>query len=194
MRDYLVSATRTTAGPSAPAASRTPWSREARAAVADFLGAARPEEIVLRPEHDLPDAAHLAEPRARAFPGDEIVRDAGWTTTRTSRRGCSLAADRGCTVRWVDFDPADCTWSVESWRARSTTRTKLVAVGLRVERDGHDQPRRARPCGSRTSAGALCFVDAVHYAPHGPIDVQALGCDFLACSRLQVLRPAHGIL
>ena len=44
------------------------------------------------------------------------------------------------------------------------------------------------------AAGALSFVDAVHYAPHGPIDVAALGCDFLACSVYKFFGPHQGVL
>ena len=43
-------------------------------------------------------------------------------------------------------------------------------------------------------AGALVYVDAVQYAPHGPIDVQALGCDFLACSAYKFFGPHVGVL
>ncbi len=44
------------------------------------------------------------------------------------------------------------------------------------------------------AAGALAYVDAVHYAPHGPIDVRALGCDFLVCSSYKFFGPHMGVL
>src|SRR6185503_1339878 len=74
-----------------------------------------------------------------------------------------------------------------------TPRTKLVAVGYASNAIGtiNDVAEVARLA---RAAGALSFVDAVHYAPHGPIDVRALGCDFLACSPYKFFGPHSGAL
>jgi cysteine desulfurase family protein (TIGR01976 family) len=103
------------------------------------------------------------------------------------------ARDRDCVVRWVDFDTADCTWSVEALARQVTSRTKLVAVGLASNSTGSINPV-AEAARIARQAGAMCFVDAVHYAPHGPIDVTAIGCDFLACSAYKFFGPHTGIL
>jgi selenocysteine lyase/cysteine desulfurase len=68
-----------------------------------------------------------------------------------------------------------------------------VAIGLASNAVGtlNDVAAIAR---SAHEVGALVFVDAVHFAPHGPIDVQALDCDFLACSAYKFFGPHLGIL
>ncbi len=165
---------------------------EARAAAADFLGANRPEEIVFGP-----NMTTLTFQMARSLsrdwkPGDEVV------LTRLDHDAnvspwLLAAADRGATVRWLDFDPADCTWSVEELRSLLSERTRLVAVGWASNSVGtvNDVEGAAE---AAHAAGALLYVDAVHYAPHGPIDVVAAGADFLACSAYKFFGPHLGIL
>ncbi len=165
---------------------------EARAAAADFLGAIRPEEIVFGP-----NMTTLTFQMARSLsrdwkPGDEVV------LTRLDHDAnvspwLLAAADRGATVRWLDFDPADCTWSVEELRSLVSERTRLVAVGWASNSVGtvNDVAGAAE---AAHAAGALLYVDAVHYAPHGPIDVAAAGADFLACSAYKFFGPHLGIL
>lgn len=165
---------------------------EARSAMADFLGAARPEEIAFGP-----NMTTLTFQMARSLsrdwkPGDEIV------VTRLDHDAnvspwLLAAADRGATVRWLDFDPADCTWSVEHLRSLVCEKTKLVAVGWASNSVGtvNDVAGAAEVT---HAAGALLYVDAVHFAPHGPIDVAAAGIDFLACSAYKFFGPHLGIL
>jgi len=165
---------------------------EARSAVADFLGAARPEEVAFGP-----NMTTLTFQMARSLsrdwkPGDEIV------LTRLDHDAnvspwLLAAADRGATVRWLDFDPADCTWSVEELRGILCERTKLVAVGWASNSVGTVNDV-AGAAGAAHAAGALLYVDAVHFAPHGPIDVAAAGVDFLACSAYKFFGPHLGIL
>ena len=165
---------------------------DTRAALADFLGATRPEEISFG-QNMTSLAMHLSRSIAcELSPGDEIV------VTRLDHDAnispwLLAARDRECVVRWVDFDTGDCTWSAESLARQVTARTKLVAVGLASNSTGTVNPV-AEAARIARDAGALCFVDAVHYAPHGPIDVQALGCDFLACSAYKFFGPHTGIL
>ncbi len=165
---------------------------DTRAALADFLGASRPEEICFG-QNMTSLTMHLSRSIARELsPGDELV------VTRLDHDAnvspwLLAARDRECVVRWVDFDTADCTWSAEALARQVTSRTKLVAVGLASNSTGTINPVAAAARIAR-QAGALCFVDAVHYAPHGPIDVDAIGCDFLACSAYKFFGPHTGIL
>jgi cysteine desulfurase family protein (TIGR01976 family) len=96
-------------------------------------------------------------------------------------------------VRWVDFDPAQCAWSIEELARQVTPRTKIVAVGLASNAAGTINPV-AEAVRIAHGAGAVCVVDAVHFAPHGPIDVQALDCDILVCSAYKFFGPHTGIL
>jgi cysteine desulfurase family protein (TIGR01976 family) len=163
-----------------------------RAAVADFLNARRPEEIVFG-QNMTSLTLHISRSIARTLnAGDEIV------VTRLDHDAniapwMLIAEDRGCTLKWVDFDPEDCTWSIEALKAQLTSKTKLVAVGYASNAVGTINPV-AEAVKAVHEVGALVYVDAVQYAPHGPIDVQALDCDFLACSAYKFFGPHTGIL
>ncbi len=165
---------------------------ETRGAVADFLGASRPEEISFG-QNMTSLTLHVSRSLARELSaGDEVV------VTRLDHDAnvspwLLAARDRDCVVRWVDFDPADCTWNAESLARVVTRRTKLVAVGYASNATGTVNPV-ADAARIAHEAGALCFVDAVHYAPHGPIDVAAVGCDLLVCSAYKFFGPHTGIL
>jgi cysteine desulfurase family protein (TIGR01976 family) len=165
---------------------------ETRSALADFLGAARPEEICFG-QNMTSVTLHLSRSLARELsPGDEVV------VTRLDHDAnvspwLLAARDHQCTVKWVDFDPADCTWSAEELARQVTTRTRIVAVGYASNATGTVNPV-AEAARIAHEAGALCFVDAVHFAPHGVIDVAAVGCDFLACSAYKFFGPHTGIL
>ena len=165
---------------------------EARQAVAAFLHAARPEEIVFG-QNMTSLTLHISRSIARTLhPDDEIV------VTRLDHDAniapwLLIAEDRGCTVRWVDIHPEDCTLDMEDMQRQITPRTKLVAVGYASNAVGTvNDVKRAVELAH--SVGALCFIDAVQYAPHKLIDVQALNCDFLACSAYKFFGPHTGIL
>ncbi len=163
----------------------------AHAAMEDFLGAP-PGSVKFGP-----NMTTLTFMLSRAIgrllgPGDDIVvtrldHDANvspWTL---------MAADAGATVRWVDIDPSDCTLDLTTLDAALEGRPRLVAVGMASNATGTINPvrdivRRAH------AAGAWTFVDAVHYAPHGPIDVEDLETDFLACSIYKFFGPHLGVL
>lgn len=165
---------------------------EARQAVADFLHAARPQEIVFGPNMTTL-TFNISRSLARTLqPGDEMV------LTRLDHDAnvapwLMVAEDRGCTVRWVDFHAADCTLDLEDLERQINERTKIVAVGYASNAVGTiNDVRRAVQLAHRV--GALCYVDAVQYAPHKPIDVQELDCDFLACSAYKFFGPHLGML
>lgn len=165
---------------------------QAHRAIADFLNADDPREIVFGPNMTSLTLG-LSRALARGLkPGDEIV------VTRLDHDAnispwLLVAEDRGCTVRWLDFDVEDCTLQMEHLNGLLSDRTRLVAVGFASNAVGTINPvaqiiRRAHEC------GALCYVDAVQYAPHGPIDVKALEADFLVVSAYKFFGPHVGAL
>ena len=166
--------------------------RDARAALADFLGASRPEEICFG-QNMTSLTMHLSRSLARELaPGDEVV------VTRLDHDAnvapwLLAARDRDCVVKWVDFDPADCAWSIEQLARQVTKKTRIVAVGYASNATGTINPV-AEAARLAHEAGGLCFVDAVHAAPHEAIDVTAIGCDFLVCSAYKFFGPHTGIL
>ena len=165
---------------------------EARQAVAAFLNAALPEEIVFG-QNMTSLTLHISRSIARTLSaGDEIV------VTRLDHDAniapwLLIAEDRGCTVRWVDIRPEDCTLDMEDMQRQITPRTKLVAVGYASNAVGTVNDVK-RVVELAHSVGALCYIDAVQYAPHKLIDVQALDCDFLTCSAYKFFGPHTGIL
>jgi len=163
----------------------------ARQALADFLNAPRPAELVFGPNMTTL-TFNLSRTIGRTLsPGDEIV------VTRLDHDAnvapWAALEERGVVVRRVDFDPADCTLKMDELEAAINPRTKLVALGYASNAVGTiNDVRRAVELAH--TVGAWVFVDAVHYAPHGPIDVQALGCDFLVCSVYKFFGPHQGLL
>jgi cysteine desulfurase family protein (TIGR01976 family) len=105
----------------------------------------------------------------------------------------SMAADRGLAVQTVDIVADDGTLDLEDLGAKLSSRTGLVAIGYASNAIGTINPV-ADIVAMAHEVGALTYVDAVHWAPHGPIDVQALGTDFLACSVYKFFGPHLGVL
>lgn len=164
----------------------------ARQAAADLLNARRPEEIVFGQNMTSLTFA-ISRALARTWrPGDEIV------VTRLDHDAnispwLLAAEDRGITVRWLDFDPADCTLKVDQLPHLLNERTRLVAVTYASNAVGSiTNVRRVTELAHQV--GALVYVDSVHYAPHGPIDVQDLACDFLVSSAYKYFGPHTGVL
>jgi cysteine desulfurase family protein (TIGR01976 family) len=165
---------------------------EAHQAVADLLNAESPDEIVFG-QNMTSLTFHLSRSIARTLrPGDQIL------VTRLDHdanvRPWVLAArDAGAEARFVDFRPGDCTLDLDDFRRQLGPRVRLLAVTCASNAVGTVNDVRALSQLAR-DAGALFFLDAVHYAPHGPIDVRAWGCDFLACSAYKFFGPHVGIL
>lgn len=101
--------------------------------------------------------------------------------------------ERGVVIRSVDIRDADCTLDLDDLESKLNPRTKLVAVGYASNIVGTINPV-AEIVKLARAAGAMTYIDAVHYAPHGPIDVKALDCDFLACSPYKFFGPHMGTL
>ncbi|HEY3522168.1 MAG TPA: cysteine desulfurase-like protein, partial [Candidatus Limnocylindrales bacterium] len=165
---------------------------DAHAAVADLLGAASPDEIKFG-ANMTSLTFHVSRSITATFsPGDEIV-----VTTLDHEANVSpwlaAAADRDLLVRTVDIRPEDVTLDLDSFEAVLGPRTRLVAIGYASNAVGTINPvremvERAHAVGART------YVDAVHYAPHGPIDVAAIGTDFLVTSAYKWFGPHLGAL
>jgi cysteine desulfurase family protein (TIGR01976 family) len=124
-------------------------------------------------------------------PGDEIV------VTRLDHDGnvapwLELARDRELVVHRVEIDPDDCTLDLDDLERRLGPRTRVVAFPWASNAVGTITDA-ARVCRLARDAGALAWVDAVHYAPHGPIDVAELGADVLLCSPYKVFGPHLGL-
>ncbi len=124
--------------------------------------------------------------------GDEVVvshldHDANFSPWRLA------AADSGATVRVVNLNPTDCTLDLGHLRRLINERTRLVAVCAASNFSGSVTPVK-EICKLAHGAGALVFIDAVHYAPHRLIDVTDWDCDFLTCSAYKFFGPHIGIL
>ncbi len=164
---------------------------EAHQAVADLLGCDADEVVFGSNMTSL--TFHLSRSLAQDLePGDEVL------VTRLDHDAnvmpWALAAQaQGARVQWADIDVESGTLDMEDLRAKITPRTKIAAFGYASNATGTVNDVATIVAWAR-EAGALTFVDAVQYAPHGLIDVQALGCDFLACSSYKFFGPHSGQL
>ncbi len=167
-------------------------SAEAHQAAADMLGATDAAEIVFGPNMTTL-TFHFSRSIAAALePGDEIV------LTGLDHHGnidpwLGAARDRGLVVRTWEPRLDDCTLHLDDLDALLGPRTRLVCVGWASNAVGTINPI-AEIVARAHDVGAWTFVDAVHAAPHLPIDVQAVGTDFLACSAYKFFGPHQGIL
>ena len=162
----------------------------ARAAMADFFNCS-PEEVVFGQNMTTITFAVSRAIARELQPGDEIVV----TTLDHDGNVAPWRAleEKGVVVRQVDICEADCTLDLDDLRRKITEKTKLVAVGYASNMVGTINPVD-KITKLAHAAGALMFIDAVHYAPHGPIDVQALDTDFLVCSPYKFFGPHMGTL
>jgi len=164
----------------------------AHQAMAEFLGAASADEIVIGP-----NMTSLTYQFSRVLSrdwqaGDEIV------LTQIDHEGnvgpwMQAAEDRGITVKWLPFSEESWQIEPEALKPLLGRKTRLVALNYASNLTGSinridELVRLAR------EAGAVTYVDAVQMAPHGLIDVQKLGCDFLACSSYKFYGPHLGIV
>jgi len=165
---------------------------EAHRAMADFYNASSPEEIVFG-NNMTTLTLHISRSISREWKqGDEIVvtrldHDANATPWILA------AQDRGCKVNWVDFDVEDGTLRMDDLQKALDRKPRLLAVGYASNSLGTINPV-ATIVKMAHDAGTTVYIDAVQYAPHGPIDVQKLGCDFLVSSSYKFFGSHAGIL
>jgi cysteine desulfurase family protein (TIGR01976 family) len=164
---------------------------EARSAMADFLHCGA-DEVAFGPNMTTLSFAISRAIGRDLMRGDEIV------VTRLDHDAnvspwLAMAEDRGLTVRWAEIDDADCTLDMADLASKINPKTKLVAVGYASNAVGTINPVK-EVVRLAHGAGALAYIDAVHYGPHGLIDVAALDCDFLVCSTYKFFGPHMGVL
>ena len=162
----------------------------AHAAMADFLGC-DPDEVVFGANMTTLTFMMSRSIGRELQPGDEIVltrldHDANvapWVALE----------ERGAVIKYVDVDIEDCTLDMQDFARKITTKTRLVAVGYASNAVGTINDVK-RVIELAHAVGALVYIDAVHYGPHGPIDVRELDTDFLACSPYKFFAPHAGTL
>ncbi|NUQ83066.1 MAG: cysteine desulfurase-like protein [Anaerolineales bacterium] len=165
---------------------------EVHRAMADFYNASSPDEIVFG-NNMTTLTLHISRSISREWnEGDEIVvtrldHDANVTPWVLA------AQDRGVKVNWVDFDVEDGTLKLDDLQRALERKPRLLAVGYASNALGTINPL-AEIVKMAHEAGTPVFVDAVQYAPHGPIDVQKLDCDFLVSSAYKFFGPHAGVL
>jgi cysteine desulfurase family protein (TIGR01976 family) len=162
----------------------------ARAAMADLFNCS-PEEVVFGQNMTTITFGLARAIGRRLKPGDEILltildHDANYSPWK-------VLEENGAVIRTADIREADCTLDLDDLKSKLNAKTKLVAVGYASNIVGTINPV-AEITKLAHAAGAMIFIDAVHYAPHGPIDVKALDCDFLVCSPYKFFGPHMGTL
>jgi cysteine desulfurase family protein (TIGR01976 family) len=189
--DYFLGANANLDGAFRTSRAATGLFNEAHAAMADLLGAASVNEIVFGQNMTTLTFAISRTIGRTLQAGDEIIV----TTLDHDGNVAPWRAleERGVVIRVADIHVEDCTLDLESLAAQITPRTKLLAVTHCSNLVGSTVDARA-VCKLAREAGALSFIDAVQYAAHGPIDVQAMDCDFLACSSYKFFGPHMGVL
>jgi cysteine desulfurase family protein (TIGR01976 family) len=188
--NYLMQNNANTGGAYATSRNTDRMIAEARSAMGDFLNCDADEIVFGQNMTTLTYAMSRALGRELG-PGDEIVltlldHDANFSPWK-------VLEEKGVVIRAVKFREADCTLDMDDLASKLGKRTKLVAVGHASNAVGTinnvaEVVRLAR------QVGALSYIDAVHYAPHGAIDVRALTCDFLVCSTYKFFGPHMGVL
>jgi cysteine desulfurase family protein (TIGR01976 family) len=165
---------------------------DAHQAMADLLNAPSPDEIVFG-NNSTSLAFHFTRSVGKTLkPGDEVV------VTRLDHDAnvspwVLAARDAGAVIRWIDVQPPECTLDLEGFRRQLGERTRWVAVGCASNVSGtiNDVANITRWA---HDAGAKVFLDAVHFAPHCQVDVQAWNCDALVCSAYKFFGPHVGVL
>src|ERR1700687_1865725 len=190
IQNYLLNSNANTCGAFATSRGSDAMIASARGAMADFFHCDK-EEVVFGQNMTTITFA-LARAIGREWQaGDEIVvttldHDANVAPWRALE-------EKGVVIRQVDIRESDCTLDLDDLKRKVSAKTKIVAVGYASNMVGTINPV-AEITKLAHAAGALMFIDAVHFAPHGLIDVKALDCDFLACSPYKFFGPHMGTL
>jgi cysteine desulfurase family protein (TIGR01976 family) len=168
---------------------------EARAAMADFLNCAA-DEIVFGPNMTTLTYA-MSRSLGREISGRDLCAGDEILVTRLDHDAnvspWLALEEQGVTIRWAEIHEEDCTLDLDDLASKINSRTKLVAVGYASNAVGTINPVK-EIIRLAHAAGALAYVDAVHYGPHGLIDVADLDCDFLVCSTYKFFGPHMGVL
>ena len=191
MGDYLVHANANHGGHFITSRRNDEIIDQARADMAAFFNASSSREIVFGANMTSLTFSFSRAIGRQLQPGDEII------VTHLDHDGniapWSALEENGIVVKWADFRPEDCRLDLDHLASLLNEKTKLVALGYASNAVGTINPI-AEIAEMVHAAGAWLWVDAVHYAPHGPIDVQRDGCDFLVCSAYKFFGPHVGVL
>ncbi|MEN6408283.1 MAG: aminotransferase class V-fold PLP-dependent enzyme, partial [Anaerolineaceae bacterium] len=172
IQEYLLECNANHGGAFATSRKSDALLHQTHAAAADWLNAARSEEIVFGLNMTTLTLA-MSRSLARTFqPGDTLV------VTRMDHDAnispwLLAAEDCGCRIRWVDFHPEDGTLDLDDFQRAMEEKPRLAAFGYASNALGTINPV-AKLVKWAHEAGALTYIDAVQYAPHGPIDVTEL--------------------
>jgi cysteine desulfurase family protein (TIGR01976 family) len=188
--DYLRSNSANTCGAYQTSRNTDQVIAGARAAMADFLGCDT-DEVVFGPNMTTLTFAMSRAIGRELGPDDEILlthldHDANVSPWRALE-------ERGVKIQFADINEEDCTLNLDDLAAKINSRTRLVAVGYASNAVGTINDVKTI-AGLAHDAGALAYIDAVHYAPHGSIDVREIDCDFLVCSTYKFFGPHMGVL
>jgi cysteine desulfurase family protein (TIGR01976 family) len=190
VKNYYLSANANTCGAFATSRRNDEMIAEARRAMGDFFNC-DPGEVVFGQNMTTITFGISRAIGRELNAGDEILlttldHDANFSPWKALE-------EKGVIVRQVDIRQEDCTLDLEDLKRKLCEKTRLVAVGYASNAVG-----TINPVGEITrlahQAGAMVYIDAVHFGPHGLIDVQALGCDFLVCSPYKFFGPHMGVL
>ncbi len=190
--DCLINKNANLGGPFRTSEAATQVFEDAHRAMVDFVNASSTREIIIG-QNMTTLTFHISRSIGRLFsPGDEII-----VTKMDHDANVSpwllMARDYDLTVKFLSFDKESFEFDLDALDDLLTERTKLVCFGHASNLTGTINDVRAAVAKAK-SVGALVFVDSVQYAPHGIIDVQDLGCDFLACSPYKFFGPHMGVL
>jgi len=192
MTEYLVRSNANHGGAFIASVETDAMLADAHAAMADFLGADDPDEIAFGANMTTLTLAMSRALGRDLRPGDEVV------VTRLDHDAnvapwLAMAEERGATVRWLELAADGATLDLGALASVLSERTRIVAIGLASNALGTVTDVR-RVADAAHAAGAITYVDAVHAAPHLPIDVRDLGADLLACSPYKFFAPHLGVL
>ena len=190
--EYMIRMNANHGGPFRTSQDSDALSAEAHRAAAELLNAPSPEEIVFGANMTTLTFAISRSLGHWLKPGDEIIltrmdHDANVNPWRL------LAEDLGLEVKWLSFNRETYQYDLDELERLISRRVKLLAVNYASNALGTINDVKTISSMAR-AVGALTYVDAVQYVPHGPTNVQALGCDFLACSVYKFFGGHQGIL
>lgn len=191
MADYFKNANANCGGPFITSYRNDDMIVQARIAMADLLNAGSEKEIVFGANMTTLTFSFSRAIGRSLQPGDEIIvtnldHDANispWLALK----------EKGVVIKWADFNVMDCRLDLDNLASLFCNKTKLVAIGYASNAVGTINPIKTIAAMAH-AVGARVWVDAVHYASHRAIDVQAIDCDFLVCSAYKFFGPHVGVV
>ena len=164
----------------------------AMAAMADFLNAPSPEEIIFG-QNMTTITFHVSRSIGHYLDaGDEIILSR-MDHDANVQPWVLMARDYNLDIKWLPFEVDTFEFDLSKLEDLLTNRTRLVCIGGASNLTGTINNVDSI-CRLASDAGAWTYIDAVQSAPHVVTDVQAIGCDFLVCSPYKFFGPHQGVL